>query len=62
MPLDIDRVMKANSFSLVFLNDVFLIVIFITVKTNDKIRRFGVVMTPISRNDKDRIRQITYSI
>ena len=30
-----------------------------TVKTNDKIRRFGVVMTPLSRNDKGKIMQIT---
>ena len=33
-----------------------------TVKTNDKILRFGVVMTPLSRSDKNNIMQITYSI
>ena len=32
---------------------------FKTVKTNDKIRRFGVVMTPLSRNDENKIMQVT---
>ena len=33
-----------------------------TVKTNYKIRCFGVVMTPLSRNDKNKIMQITYRV
>ena len=32
---------------------------FKTVKTNDKIRHFEVVMTPLSRNDENKIMQIT---
>ena len=32
---------------------------FKTVKTNDKIQRFGVVMTPLSRNNKNNIMEIT---